>query len=84
MQWFPGHQPGSLSNVRPESNLSVENVPFFNFSPSVKSFFFSCCESCSGNRLFIFCKILLCVIINIYDDYSISGKWPHVMNINFL
>lgn len=75
MQCFPGYWPGSLSNVQPDSNVSVENAQFLNFSPSIKSNFVPDVKVVVGTD-FIFCKTLLHVIINIYDDYSISDKWP--------
>jgi len=37
-----------------------------------------------GTDLFFSGQHCLCVVINIYDDYNISGKWPCVMNISFL
>lgn len=36
-----------------------------------------------GIDLFFSGQHCLCVVINIYDYYNISGKWPCVMNISF-
>lgn len=76
MLWFPGHQPGSLSNVQPDSNLSVENVPFFNFSPSVKSFFFFPAVKVVVGTDFLFSAKYCCMLLLIFmmiTAYQASG-----------
>ena len=69
--------------MQPDINLAVENFPFFNFSPSIKGIF-PAVKVLVGTDLLFSEKKCLCVIISIYDGYSLSGKWPCVMNINFL
>lgn len=72
---FPGHWPGSLANVHPASNLSVKNVPFLNFSPSVKTIFFLLWKF-YWEQIFYFLANTVCVLLLIFMmiiTYQASG-----------